>query len=218
MNGRFALFVIALGLLPMACAGPTDTGRVQAEPYASVYVVNHGYHSGLVIDPADLPAGKMPESADFPNADYLELGWGDRDYYRADDPGFGAMLQAAFWSDASVLHVIGVYGSIRQHYGGRDIVRLSLTAQGYAGLADYIHQSFVREGAARVGPIGPGLIRNSYFYPARGHFSLLNTCNAWTARALEAGAYPMGFMPLITAHQLMNRIRPFAVPESRPQP
>jgi uncharacterized protein (TIGR02117 family) len=160
---------------------------------------------GLAIRVADIPGGLVPESADFPEADYLELGWGDWDYYQADDPGLWLTLKAGLWPTTSVLHVVGVRGAISDRFGGFEIVRLDVAPGGVAALATFIHRSFARDGAAKVTPVGPGWGRDSLFYPARGTFHMFNTCNTWTARALEAAGYPMG-RPF-TADQLMTKVR-----------
>jgi uncharacterized protein (TIGR02117 family) len=210
----FAALLFCL-LLCSACTGSTKTpsfsaGSARNESLASIYLINHGKHTGLVVRTADIPAGLWPESRDFPYADYLELGWGDRDYYQADDPGLWLALKAAFWSTASVLHVVGVKGSVADRFAGYESIRLELAPDGFAKLVDYIHQSFARNGETKARPIGPGYGLNSLFYPARGEFHLYNTCNGWVSRALEAAGYPMGAFRPVTADQLMAKARQFA--------
>ena len=51
--------------------------------------------SGIVIARATLPTGAVPEAADFPDAPYLEFGWGDAEYYPAPRPTLGMALRAA---------------------------------------------------------------------------------------------------------------------------
>ncbi len=208
----FVALLICLLLLCSACTGPTKAPPLSAgdEPFASIYVINHGKHAGLTVRRADIPLGLLPESGDFHGADYLELGWGDRDYYQADDPGLWLTLKAALWSTASVLHVVGVKGAVAERFAGYEIIRLELAPRGFARLVDYIHQSFARHGEKKAKPVGPGYGRDSLFYPARGKFHIYNTCNGWVASALEAAGYPMGMFRPITADQLMAKARPFA--------
>lgn len=207
----FAALLFCL-LLCSACTGPTKAPSFSArdESLASIYVINHGKHSGLVVRWADIPTGLWPESRDFLDADYLELGWGDWDYYQADDPGLWLALKAAFWSTASVLHVVGVKGSVADRFAGHEVIRLELAPDGFAKLMVYIHQSFARNGEAKARPIGPGYGLGSRFYPAQGKFHIYNTCNGWVARALEAAGYPMGIFRPVTADQLMAKARQFA--------
>ncbi len=209
----FTGLLVGLLLLGSACAGPaTQTFHFSdhGEPFSSIYVVNHGWHTGLVVKRADIPLGLVPEAADFTDADYLELGWGDWDFYQADAPGLWLTLKAAFWPTASVLHVVGVQGAVTGWFAGYEIVRLPLARNHAVRLAGFIHRSFARNGAWKARPIGPGYGRDSHFYPARGKFHLFNTCNTWTSRALEAAGYPSGMVEPITADHLMAKARTFA--------
>lgn len=216
MRPRLALLLVLLLLLSAACSGANKNARLPEEPHASIYVVNHGWHTGLIVRRADIPAGLWPESGDFPGADYLELGWGDWDYYQANDPGLWLTLKAAFWPTASVLHVVGIRGNLFDRFGGFEIIRLDPGSLGFAELAAFIDQSFARGGKARALAIGPGLVvGHSYFYVAHGRFHLFNTCNGWTARALEAAGYPMGIFRPLTADQVMAKARPFAAAAGR---
>lgn len=210
---RLALSLCLLWLCS-ACAGPAKAlpSPDRGEPSASIYVIGQGWHVGLAVRRTDIPRGLVPESADFPAADYLELGWGDWDYYQAGDPGLWLTLKAAFWPTASVLHVVGVRGAVSDRFGGFEIVRLDVPHRGVAALAAFIHRSFARDAAAKAEPIGPGWGRDSLFYPARGTFHMFNTCNTWTAHALEAAGYPLGMLKPFTADQLMTKVRRFAAP------
>lgn len=205
-------FLLCLWWLCSACAESAQVppSSAQSELSASIYVIRQGWHVGLAVRRADIPPEFVPEGEDFPVADYLELGWGDRDYYQADDPGLWFTLKAGLWPTASVLHVVGVRGTITDRFGGFEILRLDVTRSGLARFVTFIHKSFARNGAAKATPIGPGWGRGSLFYPAHGTFHMFNTCNTWTARALEAAGYPMGRPS--TADQLMVKVRPFAVP------
>ncbi|MEW6039230.1 MAG: DUF2459 domain-containing protein [Pseudomonadota bacterium] len=170
-------------------------------------MIGQGWHAGIALRRADIPPGLVPESADFPGADYLELGWGDWDYYQAGDPGLWLLLKAALWPTAAVLHVVGVKGAITDRFGGFEIVRLDVARSRFADLAAFIHASFLRDGAAKAWPIRSGYGRDSFFYPATGKFHIFNTCNTWAARALEAAGYPMGKLLPFTVEQLMARAR-----------
>jgi uncharacterized protein (TIGR02117 family) len=208
MTNRLARLLCLLSLCS-ACAGRAKIPPILAKSGSSVstYVINHGKHAGLAVRRTDIPPGLVPESADFPGVDYLELGWGDWDYYQADDPGLWLTLKAAFWPTASVLHVVGVEGAVADRFGGFEIVRLEVARSRFDDLAAFVHASFLRDGAARAGSIGPGDGRDSLCYPARGRFHIFNTCNTWTARTLEAAGYPMGKLLPFTVEQLMARAR-----------
>ena len=210
-----------------ACAGPTlpplfpGLGEASAPAHTPhlgpvgeaavwIYVVNHGWHTGLVVRRADIPSGFIPESEDFPQADYLELGWGDWDYYQTRDPGLWLTLKAGLWPTASVLHVVGIQTAVTERFAGYEVIRLDVARAGFARLVAYLHHSFLRIGTVKARPLRSDWEPNSFFYPASGKFHLLNTCNSWAARGLEAAGYPIGMFEPVTADQLMAKVRTFA--------
>ncbi len=207
--------LFCLILLCVACSGPQKIVSAAGDSTMPVYVIGHGWHAGIALRRADI----LPESADFPGADYLEFGWGDRDYYQASAPDFWLLLQAAFRSSASVLHVIGVQGSIDERFAGFEIVRLEIPRNRFFDLVAFIHASFQREAATtKAVPLRRGFGANSFFYPSTGEFHLFNNCNTWVARALEFAGYAMGAPLPFTVDQLLARTRrlslaPLAAPQ-----
>lgn len=201
------VYVLFIGMaLLTACATPAaePTAR-EGEPTVPVYLVSHGWHTGLVIRRADVPEGLWPEASDFPEAEYLEVGWGDRDYYQARDPGLWLTLKAALVPTPSVLHVVGFRDPPADYFPASEIVELALPRRDFERLAKYIHDAHAREDKQPVAPLGPGLYGDSRFYPARETFHLFNTCNVWTARALRSAGLPV--RDAITTEGLMSQAR-----------
>ncbi len=200
-----------LACLAWLCAACAGTGQAPPPPCtadcAVVHVINHGWHSALALRVTDIPPGLLPEATDFPGSDHLEFGWGDRDYYQADDPGPWLTLKAACWPTNSVLHVAGFSGSVNRQFDGYESVRLELTRERFQRLAEFVDQGFDRQGKFKADPLRPGYGLNSRFYPARGTFHLFNTCNSWIAQALAAAGYSMGVLDPITTDELMTRLR-----------
>jgi len=193
-------------LAPVACAtAPTGPAPRPDEPAVSFWLVTQDAHTGIAVRRADIPAGLWPESRDFPQADYLEVGWGERNYYMGRDQGFWGTLRVALGSNPSVLHVAGIRGPLPARFPASEIVELSLPASGYERLIRHIHDAFDRSGAPVVAPLGPGLYGDSRFYPGRESFSLLRTCNVWTAQGLREGGLPVS--DAITLEGLMSQVR-----------
>ena len=48
-----------------------------------IFVTSDGWHSGIIVAKSDLPPDRLPETADFPEACFLEFGWGDAVSYPA---------------------------------------------------------------------------------------------------------------------------------------
>lgn len=186
------LWLILCGTLGCATPGaPRYPLTAQEEP-RYIYIVRHDWHTGLVVKADDMPLYLWPDRADFPEARYLELGWGDRDFYQAARAGVGILLQAALHSPASVLYVIGVPTDVLAYFPYADIMEIPLSPQALDALARFIQTTYKRDAAGQALRLGPGRNhRASMFYLAEGEYSLFNTCNSWTSKALQAAGFPV---------------------------
>jgi uncharacterized protein (TIGR02117 family) len=183
------LFVILLGSLVAGCTARVELVNANAAEAASkvIYVAGHGWHTGIVIARGDLPSD-WPGLGDFPQADYLEFGWGDAEYYPAGNGSLWLGLKALFWPTPSVLHVVGIPGGVVAYFPKSTIVRISLPASGFAGLGQFIRNSFDLDAEGRAIWAAPGLYGAGKFYRAQGKFYFPKMCNYWTVSALhEAG-------------------------------
>lgn len=171
----------------------------------SIHVVRHGWHTGIAVPRAQVPAGAWPESAHFAGAEYLEVGWGDRDFYMA--PGFNLWygFKALFWPTPGVLHVVGLQRPPPQEFGASRVVELRVTQARLDALISYLAASFERPGTEAAASLAPGLYGASAFYPSHESFHLFKTCNVWIARALRAAGLPVESTP--SAESIMEQAR-----------
>ena len=186
---RLARVTLAACLLPLtlsACAAPTSAPGIAAAPVPahapapvtrSVHVVSHGWHTGVVLRGDDVSAAAWPAKADFADAAYLEVGWGDRAYYRAPDPGTWLALKAVAWPRPGVLHVVAVDGTVERFFGGAEIVEIGVSEAGLRRLIDHVRNSHQLDAAGHAIALGPGLYGRSRFYASRERFHLFKTCN-----------------------------------------
>lgn len=179
-----------LGAL-VACAWALASGEAGA---AEFYVDNHGWHSGIVVPRAAIPPGAWPPGVverDFAGCAYLELGWGDRKFYPAQQPTVLMALDAALLPGPSVLHLAGLNPSLANAHAWSALVAVHCTGVQLAGLCRDLGRSFETDPRGEATRMGPGLYgRRSGFYAARGSYWIGNTCNTWTAREIKAAGLP----------------------------
>jgi uncharacterized protein (TIGR02117 family) len=194
-----------------ACAAPVKDlfPPGDNESTKPIYLVSHGWHAGIVLRRADIPADLWPENVDFPYAEFLEVGWGDKQYYQTPDAHFGITLRAALWPTSSVLHIVGFSGAVTAYYSSSEIIEIKLGEPGFEHLSRYIAASFARDASGQALPLGRGLYGNSRFYLSHESYHLFNTCNVWTARALRAASVPITPSFSITVEQLMAQAQTF---------
>ncbi|MGH8514991.1 MAG: DUF2459 domain-containing protein, partial [Gammaproteobacteria bacterium] len=175
-----AIIVYASGA-PQVAQAPTAV--VGNQPTLTTYLLVDRWHAGVVLKRSEIPEGVLPERRDFPDAEYLEFGWGEWDFYQAVDFNLWQALKALFVPSRSVLHVVGFSGAVVGHAPHREVLEFRLDQKSFGRLVAYIDGSFARRGPGAVAPLGPGLYGDSRFYPAQGQFHLFNTCNTWAAGA-----------------------------------
>lgn len=191
----------------------------QGEETCSVYVVKHGWHTGLIVVRSNIPPPSWPASAHFPNARFLEVGWGDEVFYREDDPSLWVTCKAAFWPTPSALHVVGFHEPVEQFFPHQQLVEIRLSEQGHARLCEFIQASYLLDKGGEPIQLGAGQYGDSRFYKARGKFFFPRTCNMWAARALRSAGCPVTPAWAITSGNLMWQVHRFGkILRERPGP
>jgi uncharacterized protein (TIGR02117 family) len=217
-----ASLLLAFLMLGAGCAPPASELPSAHEPAKVIYVVGQGWHTGIVIQRQDIPSALWPAHHDFPEAQFLEIGWGDKDFYQADEGSFGLALKAALNSKASVLHVIGLRVPPEEFFVHSEILAVRLPPQGFERLCAFIHTAYKKDESGRAIALGPGWYEYSRFYLAEGKYHLFHTCNTWAARALQVAGCPVNPTLALTTASVMSQVRKFAtvlrVPPSKPTP
>jgi uncharacterized protein (TIGR02117 family) len=190
------------------CAAVPSGGQLSpmARP-VTVYVVTHGWHTGIVMRLEDVPQGAWPEHRDFPGARYVEVGWGDRDFYQAPEPTSGLALTAAFRSRGSVLYVTALDAPPGGSSAPPDVLPIRLSLEEAGQLAAFIGRAHARDESGRAIPLPPGPWGPGRFYLATERYLLLRTCNTWTAKALQAAGCAMRPFLAFAAGAVMAQAR-----------
>lgn len=199
--------VVAVLLLGACATSGQPHAPAVDEASRTVYVTSHGWHSGLLLRVADLPGGS-PLARDFPDAEHIEVGWGDRVYYLAAEPTVWMAMQAVLWPTPGVLHVVGLRGSPQASFPGSETVEVALTAAGFERLHARVQASFELDTAGLPVVLGPGLYGESRFYASRESFHLFKTCNVWTAQVLREAGLPLVPATALTAGSLLRQLEP----------
>ncbi|WP_235525132.1 MULTISPECIES: TIGR02117 family protein [unclassified Sphingomonas] len=186
LPGLYLLAGLAGGAIP---AGGTTPARG-----IRIYVEDNGIHTGIVV-PArigDVNFDDLVRPGDFADSRHAghawrSFGWGERGFYLGTptwaDVKPATILAAALGSNAVVMHV----DALPDPAGQRGVYPLTLSPGQYRRLAAHIRASFA-PGHAPIAGYGP----SDAFYPARGRYSAVTTCNSWTGAALRAAGVPMG--------------------------
>lgn len=189
--------------LPETVHNPADGGGLKTE---KIFVVSHGWHTGIVY-PRESLINAIPElGARFPNGQYLELGWGDKGFYEANEITTLITLRAIFWPTESVVHVVSVPDSPYISFSNSEIRELRLSTEKIHDLGVFLSNSFKRDPQGNVIPTKNGIYGDSQFYTGEGTYYLFNTCNKWTAKGLQSAGFDINPMFKLTASSIINFI------------
>lgn len=210
---RWSLWLLGAALLAALLWIGCCTTRSVSPPSSTdgahaIYLVEHGWHAGIAIARADIPPATWDVLADFPEARYFEVGWGDADYYQADDPGMGTTLKAGMWPTESVLHVAALRDPPAEAFARRTVIRILVSEKGLEALLTFIRRHHVHDEAGAVVPLGSGLYGDgSRFYAAEGRYHALNNSNVWAARGLEEAGCSMAPARALIVRSLLAQTR-----------
>ncbi len=179
------------------------------EPALTIYLVSHGWHVGVVVKRVDIPDDVRLVHKGFSSTDYLEIGWGDRDFYQTPSFHLGLALKALLLPNPSVLHIVAFNDSVASYFPHSEIIMIRLSDAGFQRLIRYIAASYDRDLAGNLVPLGVGLYGVSQFYRSQETYHLFRTCNVWTARVLYTAGCPVRPFLAITGDNLMMQAQSF---------
>ena len=173
----------------------------------SVWVVSHGWHVGLVLQRAAVAAETWPEAGDLDRTMFVEVGWGDGEFYPGTRGTSGMALRAALFSRSSVLHVAGFDTPPGRFFAEAPVVEVGLTPAGLDALVRFVRQTYAHAPNDAIVRVAPALYGTGWFYRARGRYHLLANSNTWASRALDVAGCPGRPRCAFTAERVLEQAR-----------
>jgi len=181
----YALVGFGLGAWPVAGAAPPS----EAEAAVEVFIASNGYHASLILPVRGVDMNWLDRHparhfrAPPPNASHIGFGWGDRRFYM-ETRTLGEVRPATAWNalfggGATVVHV----QLWPRPAAGRDVRRILASPRQVALLAAHIQETFAAD--QPVPHVDSGFGGGDVFYPARGRYGPIETCNEWVSRGLR---------------------------------
>lgn len=200
--GLGSLILLSCSTVPHATT-PQSPKQIACQGFPIV-VTNHGWHTGLLVSAARAHL-HLPFLKDrFPKAQFYEFGWGDADFYQAEEVTTGLALSAMLWPSDSVVHVVGLQTYPDQAFLHLERLTISIADENETSFFDFLKQSFAYDDQRRVTQTKKGLYGNSQFYKGYGSYFLSNTCNHWSAKALQSGGVDISSWFKWTAGSVMS--------------
>ncbi|MEG4199479.1 TIGR02117 family protein [Microcoleus sp. Pol12A5] len=164
----------------------------QADCTISLYISNQGIHTEIIVPVKNeyfdwnqfLPLTEIGRDATS-DYKYLSFGWGDR-AFMLETPTSGSInpvtaLKALFLPTPSTVHVQG-YRVTPQNIETKCV---KISGANYIKIINFLKDTFQLDAAGKKMKISYGYDNSDSFYEAKGSYSLLRTCNDWTAEGLQ---------------------------------
>lgn len=188
-----------------------ENSELDVADATTIYIANHGWHTGFIIPAADIQA-QLPElQRRFADAPFLEFGWGDKGFYQAKEITSGLTLRAILWSTESVVHAVAVSQRPDIYFAGSDVKTLCLNKKQYSGLIRFIENSFYKNEKNMIVTQKEGIYGDSQFYTGEGDYYMMNTCNKWTAKGLKSAGLDIWPAFKLTATSIMDYLEAASV-------
>ncbi|GAA5215783.1 TIGR02117 family protein [Corallincola platygyrae] len=213
MRNTFNLVAGLMLLASFFCVGcstrwqylPTDEELNQ--PLPKIYVVGHGWHTGLVVPASAIPKDLAEIHQTLPFSAFYEIGWGDKGFYQADEITSGITVRAIFWPTESVMHVVSLPKEPQTFFPQSDVVELKLSQQALDKLMVAISRSFARDSQGEILRTQKGLYGQSWFYQGEGSYYMTNTCNTWVAKMLDEAGVPFRTFMTLTSSSVIEQAK-----------
>jgi uncharacterized protein (TIGR02117 family) len=203
---RACLVAGTLQTLPGCHPTPLPTYREAPGDSATIFLVAAGWHTEIALPIHAIHGHLSAVMADFPNAQYLSFGWGERNYYMARAPTVGDAMRAMFPGPA-VLLVTPLYRPPRESRAAAQVFEVGLSTAGLDRLSNHLWAAFEKSGDGTSRRLAAGPEPGSAFYAATGTYSATFTCNTWTAESLRVAGIPVSAAGVVFASQLTDQLR-----------
>ncbi len=203
---------VLLGWLA-GCAATPANGLYPPHPgdpsNRTIYFVAYESHTGIIVD-RHLAAPWLPAlEHQFEKTPYLEFGWGDLDWYQAEEKTSGLGFSALFSSTDSGLWVWSVPVKPDELFKDTIITPFTLTEEGFVRLVRFINDTFALDRKNRPQVLKTGMFKDGEYriYLAKGEYHAFRNCNHWTAEALERAGFSTGFFDHYSSDAFLGTVK-----------
>ena len=197
----------------LVVAPPVVQASLALQDSAVIYVARRGWHVDIGFAAAGLQPPLRSLLDEFPGAQYLFFGFGDRRYLLAKNRNAPVLL-AALWPGRGMILATGLTSPPTVAFGVRQVVALAVTLRQASDAQAFVWYSLDRpsgsdkqSGNDPVRSYAAGPYEGSLFFTATPRYSAFHTCNTWAAESLATAALPIHSAGVIFAGQLWSQVR-----------
>ncbi|KAB2841727.1 MAG: DUF2459 domain-containing protein [Melioribacteraceae bacterium] len=178
----------------------------------SVYLVKNNLHTGILFSVSEKLIENIPAVKNFSDYNFVDIGWGDEDFYQHPDPDILLGAKAILVPTNSVIRIEGKNSEINKIAERSDFcIKFNLTDEQLKKLCEFINFSFLKDEHKNFIATSQNDNNRIIFYKSGLKYHLFNTCNTWIAEAFENSGFDVSSSGVITAENLFEELSPFGI-------
>jgi uncharacterized protein (TIGR02117 family) len=194
-------------ICPFNCVSVGSIGDDAPEPPNEFFVLQAGWHTGIVLRTKDVKPADWPDVVNYLNHTFMDIGWGDEQFYQAEGSPPLLAARAAFIPTSAVIQIVPFsIDPLNLYAGDTFLKRIEATTEQFSALCRIISDSFQRD--TNGNPIESQLNESARnFFKSKGKYHLFNTCNTWVVRCLKDAGFDVDPAGVITRQHLIKALR-----------
>lgn len=211
------ILILMLLLFPLSILGEKDSFHesssidiCRGDKNYEIYVIKSYWHTGIVIKVDERLLNLISGIEEFKNNDFVDIGWGDEDFYQLQgDFDLYLAAKAVLYPTSSVIRIKGYKIPVSEIIEWSDYcIRFELREDEFQRLCGFIDESFYRENDKLIIKFRR-INSNVIFFHSNLKYHLFNTCNTWVAKSFKYCGYDISPSSIITAEDLFNELKDF---------
>lgn len=172
-----------------------------------IYIINYSWHTGFVIPVDSSLAANMPVIKNFNGYKYIDIGWGDRDFYQLEEFKLYEGLKALLVPTPAALRFEGYTLTIEETAKYVDRVNeIKLDEEKYKRLIGFINSYLKRGKYGEFNLLSEKSEVRIIFFAAEGSYHLYNTCNTWIAKGLKQCGFNINLGNVSTEEDIFREL------------
>ncbi|MFW5821595.1 MAG: DUF2459 domain-containing protein [Bacteroidota bacterium] len=172
-----------------------------------VFVVQEGWHTGIIFQTEDVDTALWPEIVHYKDKKFVDVGWGDEKFYQV--PGYPVFTaaRAVLLPTQSVLRVFPYSTPVLSAYfEDSRILKIRVTRRELDNLSRFVAESYYRDekGNARLSQLYEN---NNHYFLATRNYHLFRTCNTWVALGFKESGFEVRSFFVLYGKQLFRQLR-----------
>jgi hypothetical protein len=174
-----------------------------------IYVSSISWHTGIVVPGYTIPDSLWKEGPLYGENTYLEIGWGDKDFFTHEGFNIWYAFKAVFWPTSSALHVNPIHQNVEEYYRDTNVVKIEMNDKQFQKLRVFLVEEFELGMDGMIIPVADGFYPDSNFYKGSSSYYFPNNSNVWVARVIKRADYSIRPIWLQTTGCVINKVKDF---------